>query len=239
MSTLLAWQRAGYDDGPAVVLIHPWGSTGPGSFAPEPVTGLAEAGLDVLVVDLPGHGDSADIVPPDGTSPTAWAAQAVLLDLQRLGVDRAAVVGHADGGAVAAHAAVRDPGRITRLVLVSCDDRTDVPGSREAAAALRDPRARVWTPEAAELLARVRGRRHHHAALADWLEHRTWPAAPRLGALRTPVLVAVGSSDPHRERVPRLASVFHDARVVTVPGGQDDVLVAPEIVAALHDFVVA
>lgn len=235
--TLLAWQRGGQAGGSPVLLLHPWGSTGPRAWeATGWVASLAREGCDVLVPDLPGHGDSADIGVPEGHEPAAWAAEALQMDLRRLHVDACTVVGHGDAGPVAGHLACQAPHLAGRLVLISCDDRTDVPGAQEAAAALRDPAARVWRTEAVDLLARARDPRHDRQALAVWLERRRWPAAPRLGALRTPVLVAVGATDPHRERVPRLAQMFFDARVVTAPGDEQEVIRSPELIAAVARF---
>lgn len=237
--TILAWQRAGPKRvlAPAVVLVHRWASDGLTDWQ---ATGWVEAltakGLEVLVPDLPGHGASADVLVPEGAEPASWTAQTIEADLTRLDVGPFSAVGWAQGGWVASHLAVRLPRRVTQLVLVSCDDRQGLPHAHDIATALRDPTASVWNLEAAELLSRVRAdRRHHLPTLADWAERAAWPAAPRLGALRTPVLLAVGTRDSHRERAPRLAGLFHDARLVTEPGDDRTVVAS----AALHADVVA
>jgi len=238
--TILAWQRGGTDGGPAVVLIHGWASDGLSDFERTGwVAGLGRAGLSVYVPDLPGHGESADILLPPDAEPAAWTASAVTADLDRLHVGNFAVCGYADGGTVAAHLAVRAPERVHRLVLVGSDDRVEVPYAEEIAGVLRDPAARLWHPAAAETVARARAdRRHHLPTLAQWVERRRWPAAPRLGALRTPVMLAVGAQDERRERAPRLAQLFHDARLVTVPGDGRAALGAPELVSQVARFLV-
>lgn len=235
--TILAWQRGGHD-GPAVILVHDWAAAGSSWEASGWVAELDRAGLSVLVPDLPGHGESADVLIPPDAEPAAWTAQAVLVDLARLGARTAAVVGAGAGCLTAGHLAVRAPDVIRRLVLVGADDRPLLPDAAEVAEALRDPTASVWRPDAAAAVSRARAdRRHHLPTLAHWAAQMAWPAAPRLGALRTPVLLAVGTSDPRRERAPRLAQLFHDARLVTVPGEGEAVLEAPELMRAVGTFL--
>lgn len=238
--TILAWQRGGQPGGRAVVLVHAWASDGPGDWASTGwVLGLDRAGCHVLVPDLPGHGESADVLIPPDAEPGRWTAQALLADLQRLGISNAAAVGYADGCITAGHLAVRAPDQVPRLVLVGCDDTQGLHGGAQLAAALRDETARVWDPEVSESIARARrDRRHHLPTLAHWAERLAWPAAPRLGALRTPVLLAAGSDDAaRRQRLPRLAQLFHDARVVTVPGDRRQALASPELLASVSEFL--
>jgi pimeloyl-ACP methyl ester carboxylesterase len=238
--TTLAWQRGGDPDGEAVVCLHSWGSDSSTDWdATGWVAALDAAGMGALVPDLPGHGESADVLLPDDAEPGRWTAQAILADLDRLGVQTVAAVGFADGGITAGHLAVRDPGRVTRLVLVGCDDTQGIPGGKRVGPALRDAGARLWDPEVSAAVALARGdRRHHLPTLADWAERLAWPAAPRLGTLLTPVLLAVGAADrDRRDRVSRLAALFHDARVATVPGDRRGALADPVMHAAAIRFL--
>jgi len=242
--TRLAWQRAGATGQrrhlPAVVLLHGWAGQGADWERAGWTVGLAAAGLDVLVCDLPGHADSAGVAVPADAAPAAWTAEVIRGDLDRLHVKRAAVVAYADSCPVAGHLAVRAPRTFVRAVLVSCDDQVGYPQGAEAAAALRDPRATVWRVGAADLVRRARSDpRHDRAVLARWLLETSWPAAPRLASLATPVLLAVGADDRHRARAPRLAALFPDARLVTVPGDEQTVLRAPALVDAVADFLTA
>jgi pimeloyl-ACP methyl ester carboxylesterase len=238
--SLLAWQRGGRSGGPAVVLVHSWARDGVTDWEETGwVDGLGAAGCSLYVPDLPGHGGSADLPLPDRDEPGGWTARAMLEDLNRRGVGECAAVGFADGGLVAGHLAVRSPERVTRLVLVGCDDRRGLPPGPETAAALRDPTARVWNPEVADAVALARrDRRVRHDTLAAWVERASWPAAPRLGSLRTPALLVVGRDDvERRERVPRLAALLHDAHILTVPGDRRVALAAEETIAAVGDFL--
>ena len=236
--TILAWQRGGTGGGSAVVLLHDWGRDGVADWQDSGwVRGLDEAGLAAYVPDLPGHGESADVLIPPDAEPAMWTASAILVDLDRLHVSTFAVVGNRVGGMVAGHLAVRAPQRATRLVLIGCDDQPLIARGRDVANALRDSSSALWDPEASGAVSLAKAdRRHHLPTLAHWAQGVAWPAAPRLGALRTPVLLAVGRDDSRRERAPRLAALFHDGHLVTVPGAGGSVD-ARELVAAVTSFV--
>jgi pimeloyl-ACP methyl ester carboxylesterase len=230
--SLLAWRRGGRAGGPAVVLVHAWAADGASQWeATGWVEALDAAGFALYVPDLPGHGESAGLAPPPGREPAAWTARAMLDDLDRLGVRSFAVVGFADGGILAGHLAVRAPDRVTRLVLIGCDDRRGLPDGKATASALRDSRARLWDPVVAEAVARARlDRRHDLGVLAGWVERAAWPAAPRLASLGTPVLLAVAAGDDeHHARAPRLAKLLHDARLVSVPGDRPAALTSGDL----------
>jgi pimeloyl-ACP methyl ester carboxylesterase len=86
----------------------------PGSAADwDRVRGAAGAGIRLIAIDRPGWSP--------GTSATGLAgnAGAALRALDRAGVNRATVVGHSFGAAVAAWLGAEHPERVARLVLVS------------------------------------------------------------------------------------------------------------------------
>jgi pimeloyl-ACP methyl ester carboxylesterase len=236
--TILAWQRGGGHGGVAAVLLHDWASDGITDWQEHGwVAALERAGIPAFVPDLPGHAESADVLIPPDAEPAAWTAGAVVNDLERLRVDRFFVVGHRIGGLVGGHLAVRLPDRVPRLVLVGCDDQPLIPRAADVATALRDTASALWDPEASEAVSRARrDRRHYLPTLAQWAESATWPAAPRLGAMRTPVLLAVGRDDPRRERAPRLAALFHDGHLITAPG-DDGALASTELVTSVITFL--
>jgi pimeloyl-ACP methyl ester carboxylesterase len=220
-----------------MVLLHDWGADSVVWQDSGWVAGLERSGLTAYVPDLPGHGESADVLIPPDTEPAAWTATAILNDLDRLSVEKFTAVGHVYGCLVASHLAVREPARVDHLMLIGCDDQPLIARAHDVAAALRDAGAALWDPEASAEVARARrDRRHHLPTLAQWAERATWPAAPRLGAMRTPVLLAVGRDDPRRERAPRLAALFHDGHLVTVPGDAQQALRSHETVDAAIAF---
>jgi pyruvate dehydrogenase E2 component (dihydrolipoamide acetyltransferase) len=100
-------------DGDVVLLVHGYGGDrNSWLFLTEPLA----ARHRVYALDLPGHGTSAKDV-GDGTLEVL--ADAVIGVLTAVGADRAHLVGHSMGGAVALAAAARDPGRIASLTLIA------------------------------------------------------------------------------------------------------------------------
>ena len=69
-----------------------------------------------IAYDLPGHGGSLTF--PDA-GPAKTAAHAILADLAARGVDKAHLVGHSMGGAIAALMALADPDRVASLTLLA------------------------------------------------------------------------------------------------------------------------
>lgn len=104
-------QQAG--EGPDVILIH--GVTGDLSiwFLCKAMTDLAKEHR-VTAYDLRGHGYS-DVTESGYTSAEQAADLFALMD--RIGADRAKLVGHSFGGVIAAHAAALRPDRIEAVVL--------------------------------------------------------------------------------------------------------------------------
>ncbi|MBX3160727.1 MAG: alpha/beta fold hydrolase [Deltaproteobacteria bacterium] len=70
-----------------------------------------------VLVDLPGHGRSADV--PEGRASIRHHAEAVVRVLDRVGVERAVICGNSMGGGVALRLAASWPSRVAGLVLVA------------------------------------------------------------------------------------------------------------------------
>jgi pimeloyl-ACP methyl ester carboxylesterase len=105
----LRYVRTGH--GPAVVLVHGFGSS---LYTwKDVIPGLAPD-HDVLALDLPGFGLSDQ--PPD--LKVDDLPRAVLGLMDRLGIQRAALVGNSLGGGVCVVVAARQPSRVDALVLV-------------------------------------------------------------------------------------------------------------------------
>ena len=110
---LLNFLEAGGGADPPIVLVHGFGGDLNNWLFNVPA--LAEAHR-LYALDLPGHGRSGKDV---GNGSLASLAAAVLAFLDALEIDRAHLVGHSLGGAVALELALRKPERAVSLTLVS------------------------------------------------------------------------------------------------------------------------
>lgn len=96
--------------GPALLLLHGWGAT------KELMAPLAQRlpGYRVVTPDLPGFG--ATPMPPRAWGVDEYAAWVLAL-LDRLGIERAHILAHSNGGRIAIALAAAHPERVDRLVL--------------------------------------------------------------------------------------------------------------------------
>ena len=100
-------------DGDVVLLIHGYGGDrNSWLFLQEPLA----ARHRVYALDLPGHGTSSKDV---GDGALGMLADVVLGVLDAIGAERAHLVGHSLGAAVAVAATARDPRRISSLTLIA------------------------------------------------------------------------------------------------------------------------
>jgi pimeloyl-ACP methyl ester carboxylesterase len=174
--------------GPPVVVLHGWGAS---IEAVLPIVTGLQALATVYALDLPGFGESA---PP----PLPWGVEdyqghlAAFMDA--LGIDRASLIGHSNGGRIAIRMAATEPARVERLVLV---DSAGMRPRRTARYHRRVAMAKVGK-HAARLLGapgeRLRDALVGRAASADYLA---------AGAMR-PTLVRLVNSDL-RTRLPQIA----------------------------------
>ena len=144
----IAGLQAGTPGAPKVLALHGWLDNA-ASFLP-----LAPFldGIELVAIDMPGHGRSAHL--PAGADYSFAGALANLLDVaDALGWQRFAVLGHSMGGAIGSLLAAACPGRVTRLLAIEAIGtlaetvEQTVPRLREALAAqraLRDKRLRVF-----------------------------------------------------------------------------------------------
>jgi len=109
----LAALRGGTAGGPRLLCLHGWLDNA-ASFLP-----LAPllSGFDLVALDLPGHGASDHRAPGYDYAFVDWVHD-VLDAMDALGWDRADLLGHSMGGAIASSLAAAAPERVRRLVLV-------------------------------------------------------------------------------------------------------------------------
>ncbi len=151
--------RAGNPHGPKVLALHGWLDNA-ASFVP-----LAEQfpELDLVLLDLPGHGRSAHLGP--GAEYTFVVTMNAILDVaDALGWERFGLLGHSMGAGIASLLSASVPQRIDRLVAIEAlGALADEPGrttarlrdSMAAARALRSKALRVFPDLAAPIRARM------------------------------------------------------------------------------------
>jgi pimeloyl-ACP methyl ester carboxylesterase len=116
------FQEAGDENAPPMILIH--GFISSNLVWNEVFLPLAQAGFHVIAPDLPGYGYSDK--PSDGEYTIAAQARAVVGLMDKLGIDRATIVGASYGGAVAATIALDHPDRVAKLILVGAVSNDEV-----------------------------------------------------------------------------------------------------------------
>lgn len=210
----VATRRVG--SGPKVLLIHGWG--GNASDMAAFVAPLLQAGHEVIIPDLPGHGDSEG-----ETVSVANAAQA-LLELQKHTGPFHALIAHSVGTAAAVHA-MREGLKVNRAALIA-------PPARYRDYAVGFARqmglSSAQTIEMIEVLRQL----GHDVVSVDS------PAAAR--NLRQAALV-VHSNDDRVVSVAdgrEIAAAWPASRFVLVDGlGHRRILEAPEVVAHVVSFI--
>src|SRR5690606_38323652 len=155
----LHWGEAGQ---PRVLALHGWLDNA-ASFVP-----LAAHlhGIDLVAIDLPGHGRSAHL-PPGADYSFAAAMHCVLDVADALGWERFALLGDSMGAGIASMVAAGCPQRVARLLAIEAlgalpeTAANTVPRLREAVAAgraQRDKRLRVFTELETPVRARTQAR---------------------------------------------------------------------------------
>ena len=148
-----------------VLALHGWLDNA-ASFVPIApyLTGNDLAGIDLVALDLPGHGRSAHL-PPGAEYSLAGTVHAVLDAADALGWERFALLGHSMGAAIGSIVAAAAPARVSRFVaiealgaLADAEEHTArrLRESIAARRALADKPLRVF----ADLDAAVRARMH-------------------------------------------------------------------------------
>jgi pimeloyl-ACP methyl ester carboxylesterase len=204
--------------GPSVLLVHGW--EGRGAQLGALVDPLVAAGYRVVTLDGPAHGDSP------GTTTTGPEFARALVATRDVVGPLAAVVGHSFGGFTSLLAVSRG---LTADRVVTIGSPASVPE------VLRDFLRLIRLPERA-LPSMIRALEERVQAPMSSFEVESF--APHIGV---PVLVVHDTEDrevPYAD-APRLADRL-GARLLTTSGlGHRRILYAPEVVAAIVDFIEA
>lgn len=117
-----------FGEGPAVLLLHGISNSGR-AWSPQ-VPALVAAGYRVIVPDHAGHGASDRLAAPFGVADIADDTERLLA---ALAIDRLDIVGLSLGGMVALELALRNPGRIGRLIVANSFPQTNSPAFKAMA----------------------------------------------------------------------------------------------------------
>jgi len=101
-------------EGPDVICVHGLGATKASFF--DVAAALTVGGYRVHALDLPGFGSSSK--PTLGRYDARWFAETIVDVMDRLGIERARVVGNSMGGRAALEVALRWPERVDALALL-------------------------------------------------------------------------------------------------------------------------
>jgi len=218
----LRFWDAGGGGGEAVLLLHP--GSGSADVYRHQRTVSAEAGFRVVAYSRRGQGGSE----LGSDAATCFAVDDLFALMDRLGLERAHLVGNALGGFVALDAALTRPGRVRSLVLACSMMGIDEPDYQATSKSLRPPAFDALPATVKELGPSYRA--GDPAGVAAWqaLHERagkgqpvrlrsrlTWAA---IATLQVPVLLLTGDADlwipPALLR--RVALKFSNSRVAIV-----------------------
>ena len=208
--------------GETVVCLH--GAGGNGAVFAELMAALGER-HSPLAFDQPGHARSGGI---DSLGSIDAMRGFLVALLDRLGVERAVLVGHSMGGAVAMRAALDAPARVRALVLVGTGTRLGLPdelllGLRKITEGkarrefLRDAYSPATPPELLRKGFMEDLKTDPRVMYGDMVACGDWRVAGELDKIAAPTLVAVGDDElPHlRADADELAAGIANARLAT------------------------
>ncbi|MDX2204397.1 MAG: alpha/beta hydrolase [Hyphomicrobiaceae bacterium] len=209
-------------DGDPVLLVHGFASNIRANWAdPGWISLLRREGYRVVAIDNRGHGASDK--PRDVAS---YALVNMVEDaralLDHLGLERADVMGYSMGARIAALLAHHHPARVRSAVFGGMGANMVRPmrGTEEIAAALEAPSLdEVTSPVGRTFRAFADKTGSDRLALAACMRGSREPiGADVLGALRCPVLVAVGTNDDIAAPAEELANLIPGAMALPIPG---------------------
>jgi pimeloyl-ACP methyl ester carboxylesterase len=212
---------SGPEKGHVVMLLH----HGLGSVQAwtEQVPALVEAGYRVVAYDRWGYGDSD---PRPGLDLPTFSSDLNDLDclMEQLGILKATLIGHSDGGTIALYFAALQPMKVSCLVTVAAHIYVElkmepgIMGVRQAFEAKKHFRNGMQYAHGEK----------YEAVFNNWFEgwHRpemlAWDMRPILGQIRCPTLVVQGVEDEHAspQHAMDIASSIPGAELWLIPGAK-------------------
>jgi pimeloyl-ACP methyl ester carboxylesterase len=212
----------GEDKGEAIALVHGFASTHAVNWVNTQWTKtLTHAGYRTVLLDNRGHGRSQKLYDPAAYHSETMAEDVRRL-MDRLGIERAHVMGYSMGARISAHLALAHPGRLRSLLLgglgihlvegvglpLGIADAMEAPSLAD----LTDPMQRMFRAFAEQtgsdlraLAACIRGTRQTLTAAA-------------VGRIAVPTLVSVGTRDDVSGSGPELAALIPGAESFAIEG---------------------
>jgi pimeloyl-ACP methyl ester carboxylesterase len=193
---LLYYELHGSDQGCPVVLLHH--GLGASRSWKEQVPAFTNAGFKVLVYDRWGNGNSGLRI---GLDIPAFKDDIEDLSslLEQLKIERAALVGHSDGGTIALYFAAQYPERIERVLVAAAHIYVEtkmIKGIQEVSAVFEKDE------DFRKRLQRIHGEKVDQV-FRNWYEgwfkdsNLRWDIRPLLDRVQAPVLVIQGEEDEH------------------------------------------
>jgi pimeloyl-ACP methyl ester carboxylesterase len=214
----LYWELHGPNQGPVLVLLH----HGLGSIRSwrKQVAFFSQQGWQVLAFDRWGYGRS-DSRPSFGADFMQRDAGEALELLEALGIERAAFLGHSDGGTISLMIAANNPHLVEKLVLIAAHiywEPKTVASIREIRGAADDPAMmKAWQREHGE-----KGAALVKSWADGWLQQEMTSLnlvgeLPRIGCA---ALVIQGEEDEYATaaQAHKLAEGIADAELWMIPG---------------------
>lgn len=186
-----------------LVFVH--GACGSKEMWKNQLTYFLSKGVDAIAVDLPGHGERKESLPPSSITIESYAR---CLDgfLSSMGVSEAVVCGHSMGGGIALQYALMYPEKTRGLVLVCTGATMWVNPEfmeelrRDHVEALRKFVGRYGLsksspPQVLEQILSQARRCSKEVAVADFQACHVFDVRERLSEIKAPTLVVVGEED--------------------------------------------
>ena len=229
-------------EGEPVALIHGFASTKEVNWVqPGWVSALNRAGRRVIALDNRGHGASSKLYDPAAYHSAAMAGDVRAL-LDHLQIEQADIMGYSMGARIAAFLAVEHAGRVRCAILgglgVHLVEGVGLPESiAEALEApslsdVHDPTGHVFRAFAEQTKSDLR-------ALAACIRgSRQTLTREEVGAIRAPVLVAVGTKDLVAGSAQALAALIPGATALSIPNRDHMLAVGDKVYkAGVIDFL--
>jgi pimeloyl-ACP methyl ester carboxylesterase len=235
----LAYREIG--DGRPFVLLHGFTGSGLQWVSHGHAETIAKRGHRVILPDMRGHGDSDRPHDPAAFPPDILADDTRAL-IEQLGLDGYDLGGYSLGGTVVVRALARgaQPGR----AIVAGQGLGVITGTTSRGGAYRGILAALargdviepGSPEAEQAYWITQGGGDPQSLL-HVLDSLVATPESVLHQIMTPTLVVVGDQDGRHASADALAAALPDARFARVPGNHVTALAAPELEAAILDFL--